>query len=107
MDKFNAESFMDSLIRDTWDSKIEWESYVFDYGFRYLTIICIPNTKKYLKIEVFDMGSSSFVKTDFYKEKDYTHFDNVKSKEHRERVVRLIKAIKSQVEEKESIIKNY
>lgn len=90
--------FLDSLIRDTWANKISWDSNDFDYGRRYLSILPIKDTSKFLKIEVFEMGSSSFIKTYLHLDNSTeVSFDNVKSKDNqRERIVRLILSIKEQ-----------
>ncbi len=99
--------FLDALIRDTWNEKIQWEPMDFEYGFRYLTTINIENTSKYLAVEVYEMGASTFVKTDFHADmENKVHFDNIKYKEQIERLTRLLKAIKDKKKVREILIKN-
>lgn len=105
----NPGDFLEFLIRDTWAHKIDWDSFNFDYGKRYLSIIPIKNTSKYFKIEVFEMGTSSFVKTYLHLDSSNNiSFDNIKAKDgHRERIVRLALSIKRIEDENQNIFKNY
>ena len=86
------ELFLENLISDTWEDKIDWDTREFDYGLVHMTLIIVPKTMKYLKIEVFDIGYSSFVKTEFHtgKEINKVEFSSLNKKQHPERIKRLI-----------------
>lgn len=92
--------YLEQLITDTWEDKIFWDSFTFEYGMRDICLINIKGTKKYLKLELFEMGSSSFLKTEFHKypktEDNVVRFENIKLKEQRERMNRLILAVTRQ-----------
>ena len=91
---------MEAMISDTWANKLVWDTYDTDYGVRHVTKYPVPGTKKYLRIEVFDTGNWSIIKTDYYDGHiSKVQFDNIKAQDHRERVNRLILAIKTKKEE--------
>ena len=88
--------FIENLISDTWEEKISWDTHGFDYGLVHMALLIIPKTMKYLKVEVFDIGYSSFIKTEFHtgKEINRVEFSSITRKQHPERFSRLTMAIK-------------
>lgn len=94
----NPDLFLESLINDTWENKLFWDPYNYDNGLVHITYINVKGTKKFLKIEVYDMGRISLVKTSFNGPDNKVMFENIKSGEQRERIQRLILSIKRQQE---------
>jgi hypothetical protein len=89
--------FMETMIEDTYNDKLMWDTYDSDYGLRHVAKYPVLGTKKYLKIEVFDSGNWSIIKTDYYDGKiKKVNFDNINAQnyKYRERILKLITVIK-------------
>lgn len=88
---------LESLIEDTYNDKIKWEiSEMEDLGIKSTTTISIPNTKKFLIFEFYDLGSASFMKTTFNKgffSSDIIDFESINVLKEKERLIRLSQAI--------------
>ena len=92
--------YLESLISDTWENKIDWISYKYDYGIRHWALVMIPTTMKYLKIEIYDMGQATFIETEFHTgiEINKTIFNTLDVNKQPERLTRLLLAIKRYME---------
>lgn len=91
--------FLESLIVDTFDDKIKWHQEDLEFiGEKYTALINITY-KKYLKIQIFDLGKSSYVKIRYHRGKDWqdiVDFESIDYSAQTERIMRLSQAIKRQ-----------
>jgi len=108
--------FVESLIDDTFDDRLTWSTLELNVGTKHTTIIDVPTTTKYLKVELFEIptistgkwekSSSSFLKIEFHVGyKNRIEFESINKKDHPERIIRLLQAIKRQKDSK--IVNNY
>jgi len=94
----SPELFLENVIEDTFNDKIDWLSRIFEHGLIHLVLVGVPGTMKFLKLEVFEIGKASFVRIEFHTgiSTNKITFQNIKSRDHAERIQRLIKAIQRQ-----------
>jgi hypothetical protein len=92
------ELMLESLIEDTFNNKVEWITDKMDHGNKSTAIITISGTIKFLKFTFYEMGTASFIKTEFYKGPniDSVEFESINAQKERERLVRLASAIRRQ-----------
>ena len=89
--------FLENIILNTYQNKIFWISTGLMKGSKYTTHITIPLTKKSLKVEVYDMDSLSFIKTEFTGLNEKIEFKALSAQDHPMRISRLIQSVKRQL----------
>jgi len=98
--KINAPGlFLESLIEDTFNDKIKWYPEDLQFiGKKYTALINITY-KKYLKIQIFELGKSSYVKIRYHIGKewqDIVDFESIDYSDQTGRILRLSQAIERQ-----------
>lgn len=91
--------FLENIILGTYQNKILWIPTGLMQGSKYTALITIPPTKKSIKIEMFDMGNLSFIKSEFSGMKEKVEFKALNAQDHPMRMSRLIQSIKTQLKE--------